>query len=282
MVFGALLTSSEGETTFKKASLKRTANQGAAREEPSPQDMRYANALDSLGVKLHPGTKHRKDSKPTPRSEARCKALVYRTLQTLPNEHTEYLTDLTLFFTKDGRRGLAGGKQIILRCLNVADDELASVLTHEIGHLADENILVGEKESGKSGFYDFGTPIYENDPSLLFYRLSWENDRKKREEASSFDFVSGYSASDPFEDFAETYLMYRFHGPEFRNLIAGSEILSKKYEFMKEYVFLGEEFETTTTSNYPMYRRVYDTTTLPFDIEERLKVAKVAPTSSWH
>lgn len=264
--FGGIFPSSQSDAVLKNASIKKSSRYHREILAREKEDVRFANELEKMGIRLHPGTKHRKDSKPTPRTETKCKSLVYRTLQALPKPHTEFMKDLTLFFTPDGRRGLAGGNQIILRCLNVEDFELSGVLTHEIGHLVDEKFLTGNKESGKSGFHDFGAPLYEDDQSVRFYRLSWVSHEKRRDESSPFDFVSGYAMSDPFEDFAETYLMYRFHGPEFRAIAEGNLVLQQKYNFMKVYIFDGEEFEKNAASNFPAFRRVYDATTLPFEI----------------
>lgn len=224
--------------------------------------------LETLGIRLHPGTKHRKDSRETPKTKAQCNSLVYQTLKSLPEEHTALVTDLTLFYTNDGRRGLAGGSQIILRCLRVEEYELAGVLTHEIGHLVDESFLRGNRRSGKSGFYDFGTPIYEDDPSVRFYRLSFQNTKNRSEDSSRFDFVTGYALTDPFEDFAETYVFYRLHGPAFRSLAERNDVLRDKYEFMKEEVFGGEEFDFSSTSAFSATQRVYDATLVPFDVKE--------------
>lgn len=232
----------------------------------------------SIGIRLHPGTDHRKDSRETPKTSRRCKSLVYSTLTNLPKTHTSLVKDLTLFYTNDGRRGLAGASQVILRCLSVEDYELSAVLTHEIGHVADENYIVGDSVSGESGFYDFGKKVYENDPSVRFYRLSWKNERERLENSTRIDFVTGYAMSDPFEDFAEAYLFYRLHGPEFRTLAASNEVLGKKYEFMKEEVFGGQEFELNSASSWQASQRVYDATLVPFDLQGFFKVS---PKGDW-
>lgn len=223
----------------------------------------YTNKLQELGIDLRPGALHRSDSKPTLESSKRCKSIVYKTLLELPYSHRNQLANLTLFYTADGRRGLGGGNSIILRCNSVMDEELSSVLVHEIGHLVDDTFLFGTSGIG-SGFYDFETPIYTDDPSLYFYKISWSSEKIQRQNSTSLDFVSLYAATDPFEDFAETYTYFRFHGPEFRHLVKFNSALRQKYDFMKNYVFYGQEFGNVNNQiDMNVWTRNYDVTVLP-------------------
>ncbi len=223
----------------------------------------YTNKLQELGIQLRPGALHRSDSKPTLESSKRCKSVVYKTLLELPYSHRNQLANLTLFYTADGRRGLGGGNSIILRCNNVTDEELSSVFVHEIGHLVDDTLLFGTRGI-ESGFHDFETPIYTDDPSAYFYKISWLSEKITRQNSNSLDFVSLYAMTDPFEDFAETYTYFRFHGPEFRRLAKSNSALQQKYNFMKNYVFYGQEFGDISNSiDINVWTRNYDVTILP-------------------
>lgn len=254
---------STGSAKDDKAALKRKKSAKLLNEY-------YAEQLETSGIRLVPGTDHRKDSKPTITSSKKCKANVYRTLSKLPESHSSQVESLTLFYTKDGRRGLAGGGNIVLRCLNVADSELASVLTHEIGHLVDANLLAGDDTSQKTGFYDFDEPVLADDPSLAFYKISWTSEADKKGAATEYDFVSLYAMTDPFEDFAETYTYYRLHGPEFLALTKTSPALKNKYEFMRDYVFGEQEFDVgaENVASLKVWTRNYDTTVLPFSFSK--------------
>lgn len=235
---------------------------------------KYSEELENIGIRLRPGTEHREDSKPTPRTSARCRSLVYQALQKLPKEHREVIDELTLYYTKDGRRGLGGTGSIVLRCLNVTDTELVSVLLHEVGHLVDASFLKGTRSDGLtnfSGFHDFDIPVPADDPSSYFFDISWTSEKNMRPESAELDFVSLYSMTDPFEDFAETYAYYRLHGPDFRKLAETNEKLAKKYEFMKIQVFGGEEFNGyKSPKNLNLTRRNYDATVLPFPLKSFL------------
>lgn len=237
--------------------------QNAKPAASTPTPAYYAAQLEKSGIKINPGTAHREDSKETPEKALRCKSNVYKTLLDLPYSHRQQLRELTLFYSNEGRRGLGGGSSIVLRCTNVTDKELTSVLTHEIAHLVDASLFVGTLDV-PSGFYDFGVPVMQDDPSLFFYRISWDTDTSLRWGVTKNNFVSLYAMTDPFEDFAETYTFFRWHGPEFRVLRQTDSVLAEKYDFMKNYVFSGREYgDLDYFPKINARERSYDVTVLP-------------------
>ncbi|MBI5412798.1 hypothetical protein HZA42_00440 [Candidatus Peregrinibacteria bacterium] len=253
------------ESSGQRAASEGLPQSKIVKKSAKTTDQYYAAQLDKLGIILHPGTEHREDSKPTAATSRKCKSLVYQTLMKLPAEQRNQLSDLTLFYTEDGRRGLGGSGSIVLRCLNVTDAELVSVFTHEMGHIVDGSYLEGSADGSASGFFDFDEPVKIDDPSSEFYKISWDSESKVKDDAVDLDFVSLYAMSDPFEDFAETYAYFRLHGPEFRKLLNSSSMLQEKYEFMKNDVFGGEEFGGIK-KNLNIWERDYDVTVLPFSL----------------
>lgn len=228
----------------------------------------YAQQLVNLPIRLRPGTDHRKDSRPTIDSARRCRSIVYQTYTHLPAAHTQTLKELTLYYTNDGRRGLGGSDVMVIRCLNVGDAELASVFTHEMGHIVDGGYLKGSTFSRNSEFSDFGTAVKSDDPSVAFYRLNWANEKKLKSTAREIDFVSTYAMSDPFEDFSETYMFYRLHGGTFRYLALTSPVLAAKYDFMRTRVFMGMEYGSDTVIDFTdTENRQYDATVIPFNLQ---------------
>lgn len=225
----------------------------------------YAEELDSLDIKLHPGNTYKPESNGSPRSLNHCKSLVYRTLKSLPEKPVNHLKNLTLYFSDSGRRGLGGGDTIILRCQNVTDEELVGVLVHEMGHIHDTGVLGGSMWSSKSEFMDGSKPVKSDDPSVDFYRLSWQNDTTLKATASEEDFVSGYAMTDPFEDFSESYAYYILHGTEFRQLAKENAVLQAKYKFLKERVLDGKEY-VNGEEVVDVKTRHYDVTVLPYDM----------------
>lgn len=237
-------------------------------KSPKLLEKYYSDQLETFGIKLRPGTNQRSDSRPTAQTSTKCRSIVYQTLNELPESHREQIKELTLYYTKDGRRGLAGNGSVVLRCLNVTDAELAAVLVHETGHAVDATLLTGKDDGKLSGFYDFENPVLEDDPSSIFYKISWLSESLKKADATELDFVSLYAMTDPFEDFAETYAYYRLHGREFRQLAKTSKTINAKYEFMKNYVFGGDEFYIgNTIQKDDLFYRNYDVTVLPYPLK---------------
>lgn len=236
-------------------------------------DEHYANQLGSLDLRLYPGSSYKSESRSTLGSLNHCKSLVFQTLTSLPEEHREYLQHLTLYFA-EGRRGLGGGSTIILRCSDVDDMELSSVLVHEMGHIVDTGLKTGNSWSGKSEFMDGSIPIYNDDPSLRFYRLSWNDDKTIKPDAEKTDFVTGYAMSDPYEDFAESYNYYLLHGTQFKEMAKYDVDLRRKYLYLKYFIFSGREFDNDQSELENSTMRRYDSTILAYNIEKFLSSTK--------
>lgn len=208
-----------------------------------------------------------KEGKRTLKELHLCQSVVYDTLNQLPEEQVNHLKKLTLVFDPEARRGLGGGDTIKIRCSNVIDKELTAVLIHEIGHVVDTGLITGSRAAGDSGWRDGFITLYNNDFSLGYYQISWANERELQNEFSELDFVSGYATTDPFEDFAESYLYYRLHGPDFRYLAFFNDALASKYQFLKKEIFEGQEFglNETVSEELQVTTRPYDATKLTYD-----------------
>lgn len=237
------------------------------------QDTDFIKDLKDLNISLHPGSDYAKDSVDNPVSLQHCASLVYQTLKLVPKDVSSKVKDLTLYFNSTGRRGLGGGSTIILRCQNVTDQELVSVFVHELGHIKDTGVLQGNFWAGESEFRDGKNSIFNDDPSLDFYRVSFVNDKQIKKTASELDFVSGYAMTDPFEDFAETFNYYLLHGDDFRQLAAHNDALELKYNFMKEKVFAGKEYNFQSEDDSSLLTtRKYDSTLIGYNLDKFLAI----------
>lgn len=182
----------------------------------------------------------------------------------LPTVHTQALKKLEVRNIKNVSRGLANSHMIILNTESISSkEELQAVFTHEMGHIVDLGMLSTTSHT-KTDFWTKGTQVFTQDPSLGFYDLSWENDKKKKAQATRSDFVSGYARTSPFEDFAESYLFYRLHGEKFRSMAADSNVLAAKYQFMKDSVFSGEEFQLEKEDKGFLHNLIWDATLVKF------------------
>jgi hypothetical protein len=196
-----------------------------------------------------------------------CKALVYKTLKSLPEDHVSELKHLTFRMADSGNRGLGGSHAIVIRCGGVSDNELAAVMIHEMGHVTDIGMVSGSFLSGKSEFVDGTVPIYKDDKSLEFYRISWKDSENLKDNAEKKDFVTGYAATDPFEDFAESYIMYVLHGAKFRTMTRWNEKLRQKYDYLRVNIFDNKEFNGLM-GNVSPYQRRYDSTLIPYELDQ--------------
>lgn len=226
--------------------------------------------FNELGIELHPGSEYLPGSDGNPRSLNHCKSLVYRTLKSLPKEPVKKLEHLTLYFSDSGRRGLGGGNTVILRCQNVTDEELVAVLVHEMGHIMDTGVMNGSYEGGASAYNDGSNRVYLDDKSVEFYNISWIREDRMKNAATKMDFVSGYAMTDPFEDFAESYAYYILHGSEFKKLALYNDALKQKYNYLKNEVFAGREFQNGTDqiARMNVNNRNYDVTVLPYSLDK--------------
>lgn len=201
----------------------------------------------------------------------RCKSLIYQSWQKLPKDHANQLKSISFMFDENLRRGYGGQTGIRIRCANISDSELVAVFLHEMGHIVDTGLKTGSFMAGRSNFTDGNTPIYENDPSVKFYRISWLTNTKIKQERS-LNFISGYAKTDPFEDFAESYNAYITQGPLFRAFSKENITLRRKYEVLKKYFFNGNEFslELDQKLKFNPFVRNYDTTILAYNLSSFL------------
>jgi len=171
-----------------------------------------------------------------------CRVIAQNTLIDFEN-YLEGFEKLVIHMDSSKRRGLSNGESIYLRCLEDKNEYL-DVMIHELGHSVDLLYFAANNSSSPSTFTDFGKPIYKSDLSLGFYSLSWVNSETLRSTINRKDFVSGYAMSDPFEDFAESFLFYVRYGEIFRFLANNPEnfILKQKYIFLRDTVFNGFEY----------------------------------------
>lgn len=152
-------------------------------------------------------------------------------------------------------RGKMTGRSITLSPYVARDSEFIKLLAHEIGHYVDIYYLI---------------PNGGNDLSNLFYSISWQDKTVKKSGEGLSSFVSGYAATNQFEDFAESFVFYMFHNDEFADRALRNDSLRQKYLFFSEHVFIHREFVGTDfrTQTIPSY--VWDTTKIPISVKKYL------------
>ena len=171
--------------------------------------------------------------------------------------------DVLLYKSIGDTRGRMKLKKIhMYGVLERTDEEFLSVLIHEFAHYFD--------------IYSFDkTPF--GDTSQKFYDISWQSVTTIKPGLDVSDFVSGYSMTNWYEDFAESYTYYIFHNEDFLVKAQNSKILAQKYIFMKDYVFQDDMFLREDFSLDAEIKSYYwDITKIPFDVKKFLQYMKDA------
>lgn len=136
------------------------------------------------------------------------------------------------------------------------DWEFLSVLLHEFGHYYDIYSLRW------NAFWDI---------SRKFYDISWQSVTTIKPWMKLEDFVSGYSMTNQYEDFAETYLYFLLHNEDFAFKSLSNVSLQKKYDFMRSYIHSGNDFILTSYWTEPPKDYYWDITKIPVDVKKFLQ-----------
>lgn len=140
------------------------------------------------------------------------------------------------------------------------DSEFFKLFSHELGHFFDLYILRPTKNYA--------------DPSLDFYKISWKTTTTKHSDSSLKDFVSGYAATNKYEDFAESFVWYVFHNDNFYEKAMKNDVLRQKYLFFADYIFTKWEFQATDFSLKQEPDYLWDTTKITINLQNFLQFLK--------
>jgi hypothetical protein len=122
-------------------------------------------------------------------------------------------------FTRDSHEICIWGEDI------AGSEELKATLSHEIGHNVHENLMT-------------------NNPELANKWQNLHQESLSLYQQNGSGFVTEYAKTNVYEDFADSYMAY-IGDPEklqFYN--------SEKYEFMRDNVFSGQEYESRLLGGY--------------------------------
>ena len=169
-------------------------------------------------------------------------------LRWMPPLCRNHLSNLIVRYDSHAARGQATASAILLRG-GMSQAETVAVLIHECGHVMDLGAHGGSPMSGESPFPDGTIPAYNDDPSVLFYSISWNNSFTRKRSSSKSDFVSGYAMQDPWEDLAESVSYYALHEQAFRERAEKNESIARKLAWMETYIF-GSEFVTAPNGSW--------------------------------
>ncbi len=83
-------------------------------------------------------------------------------------------------------------------------------------------------------------------------------------------FVTGYAATNKYEDFAESFTFFVFHNRVFVDRAMRNESLRKKYLFLSEKVFPKNTFMDTNFSLGTVPPYSWDSTKIPISLKKYL------------
>lgn len=126
-------------------------------------------------------------------------------------------------------RGQFRAKNITLSASIKTDSEFVQLFVHELGHFIDIYLL---RENELTG-----------DISDDFYKISWQKPNIKNTDASLSSFISGYAATNQYEDFAESFVWYIFHNGDFYDKALKNHHIRAKYLFFAEKIFTNKQFQ---------------------------------------
>lgn len=138
----------------------------------------------------------------------------------------------------------------------MSDSEFLWVLIHEFAHYYDIYSLKW------NAFWDI---------SQEFYDISWSSVTTIKAWLTGDDFVSWYSMTNQYEDFAETYLYFMLHNEEFAYKSLTNSSLQQKYIFMRSYLSSGIDFTLTSFWVWEVQPYYWDVTKIPVDVKKFLQ-----------
>lgn len=164
---------------------------------------------------------------------------------------------ILLYKNRGNTRGrMKGGDIHIYNPESMTDSEFLWVLIHEFWHYYDIHSLEWNA---------FG------DISQNFYDISWKSVTTTKPDMTRKDFVSGYSMTNQYEDFAETYLYFILHNEDFAFKSISNTILQKKYDFMRSYITWSWDFTLQSFSDDDVQSYYWDITKIPVDVKKFLQ-----------
>lgn len=146
-------------------------------------------------------------------------------------------------------------RDISLSSLIARDSEFLKLLVHELAHFVDIYMLPNK---------------WGKDISHDFYKISWQNSTTKRAWQKQQNFISGYAATNQYEDFAESFVFYIFHNRVFEDRALRDDTIRQKYLFLQSYIFPNGTFVDTDFSLGRMPAYTWDTTKLPISLQKYL------------
>ncbi len=140
--------------------------------------------------------------------------------------------------------------------------EAWEVMNHEFGHIVDLWVVKWNSYQKDSKFTEFWKKQWAtNDPSINYYKLSWQSENSRKVWANRLDFVSWYAMKWVYEDLAESFNLYLNHYSVFKKMSQNNKILSQKFNYFQNLLWVEPlQYASEQAEKYPVDLRIWDTT----------------------
>lgn len=130
------------------------------------------------------------------------------------------------------------------------DRNYMDTMIHEYGHNIGSRIRVigddGTTDNVDRQFAKISFEIKDGAPLTML-----------RPDANHGEFISGYAKTNGYEDFADSFSAYVVGGKIFRERVKGTVYLQRKYDFLRDKVFAGYEYDTGDLDNFKTLIKQY-------------------------
>src|SRR3989344_5110457 len=168
------------------------------------------------------------------------------------------------------------------------DFTLVDTIIHEYAHFIDINGYVNNVNNvSTTVFYSISYNISDKvQDGFTFYKPIPNINDQYETSKHFFSYAEGWQSPNypgywtAYEDFAVSMEMYILQGIVFRDYIKDKPILAKKYEWIKENIFKGVEFDTGDP-NYASYVPDLSTNNIPGGIVAAGGITQLRPNYVW-
>lgn len=165
-----------------------------------------------------------------------------------------------------GKRAWTRWNKVFINTNSISyDGEFSQLLWHEFGHIIDLYSIRWFGSKKDKNFTEFDKSVFTiDDPSIEFYKISWNGEKVRKSKSKPEDFCSGYGMYDIFEDFAECNNLYLNHNAIFKLFAKSNSVLKNKYNFIAS-IYAGKYFDKNAkmfafVKKKTSTRRPWDTT----------------------
>ena len=160
-----------------------------------------------------------------------------KALYKIPDNVLLVMAGKTIYFsTEDGRSFSVFASWVDnppSRGFIIEQNVKAVTVIHELGHIVDVHGIQGDFADEQNVF------SYAKEDRNKIFQVALEN---KPNDKEKLGYITSYSSNNDLENFAEHYAYYVVYPDMFRDEMKNDPLLTKKYEFLRDFIFNDKEF----------------------------------------